>query len=167
MTRGDERVSGSGGPVDPVAARRRLLAEGTLREQLRRQVDEQRDAEHLWEQRAELARERGRVDLAEQALARAAEHRERAGFLEAELIDQESAVEEARRSADQPDRSGVDPAQLLAAMDVDPAEAQLGTMERDAQLDRDLAELKATMGKGPAPAAGGEPPPSPEQPGTG
>lgn len=158
-------MTAAGGPPDRAKARRRLAEVGTERARLRQQVDEQRDAEQLWERRAGLARERGLSDLAEQAQSRAAEHRQRAGYLEAELIDRQAELDQLRQAADQPTRSGVDPAQLLAAMNVDPAEAQLGTMEREAQLDRDLAELKATMGRAPAePAPAAEPESSTGQP---
>ena len=141
-------MSESGRPVGRAEQKQRLADAATVQEQLRQRVNNERAGERLWEQRAELARSRGRADLAEQALARAAEHRERAGYLEAELIDQQSHVEELRGAIEQPSRSGVDPEQLMAALDVDPAEMQLGALARDAELDRDLGALKAKMGKG-------------------
>ena len=136
-----------GSTNDPAELKRRLLQDATALERLRQHVAEERGGERLWLERAELARSRGRADLAEQATARAAEHRERAGYLEADLIEQQQRVEELRQrlrvAGVQPT---VDTAQLLASLDVDPTEARLSELERQAQVDRDLADLKGTIG---------------------
>ena len=136
-----------GATSDPAELKRRLLLEATAYQRLRQHVADARRQEQHWLERVELARSRGRNDLAEQASAKALEHRERAGFLEADLIEQQTRVEELRQSLRTAGPGpAMDATQLLASLDVDLPEAQLAELERQAQVDRDLAELKAKIG---------------------
>ena len=135
------------GPTsDPEDLKRRLLLEATAYQRLRQHVGEERKHEQHWLERVELARSRGRSDLAEQASARALEHRERAGYLEADLIEQQARVEELRQTLRTAGTgAAVDATALLASLDVDLPEAQLSELERQSQVDRDLADLKAKI----------------------
>src|SRR5690242_4385114 len=76
-----------------------LLEAATIEQSLLKRAKSEREAERQWLDRAELATSRGEPALAEEARRRAAEHTDRAGYVEAEYFEQQTHVEELRQAA--------------------------------------------------------------------
>jgi hypothetical protein len=120
-----------------------LLEAATLEQRLLQRVKSEREAERHWLERAELATSRGEPSLADEARRRAAEHGERAGYLEAEYFEQQTHVVELRQAARL--ATGSAGGGAAAAPPVDETvrvERRLAELEEETTLEDDLNQLK-------------------------
>ena len=102
-------------------------------------------ARQCWEARAALAQRKEALDLAEAARQRAAEHCRLARAYHAECLQQQEQIAQLKAALLGPGPlAGPSPS---APDGGDPVDRQLAALEREARLERDLAELKRQLGR--------------------
>jgi phage shock protein A len=97
-----------------------------------------------WEERAALADRKEAHDLAEAARQRAAQHQRRARACRAETAHHRTRIAELKLEL--PRLAATTP--RVVVVPPDDVERRLATLERDARLEGDLAELKRQLGRG-------------------
>jgi phage shock protein A len=126
---------------------RAIVQAATAEHRAHRMMQEQEQEARRWTERAEWARSRGEDQLAAQALRRAAEHSGRAARF-AEIYQSAGArvrlVKRQLRDAD----AGRGPPLLTEPLE-ESLEGRFQALQREEQLDKELAELKARI-SGPA-----------------
>ena len=136
--------------AEQIRLRRQLVQAAAEEHRLYQLATAERRSERRWLERAALAGERGLAVLGADAEARAMEHRERAGYYEAEFFEQRDWVERLRQVVRHPELSAAaEVGEAAEQRERDAAERQLAALEKEARLDRDLAELKDRMGMQP------------------
>lgn len=159
-------MSGSTSGRDPKQAKERFVEAASGEQRLRASAGREREDERKWRERAALALERGRPELAAEAEAQAASHGRKAELYEAELAGLGAEVEHLRQVARNPELGAApDPQRIALASEADVAAHQLDEMEKEDRIQQDLTALKAKMGKLP-PSGAAQPDPADAGPGS-
>jgi hypothetical protein len=101
-------------------------------------------AARRWEARVTLARRKEAADLAAMAQQRAGEHARRAHTYQAESLRQRAHITQLKTALLHPPPV---PRRAIAVADGDAVGQRLDALDRESQLERDLAELKRQLGR--------------------
>jgi phage shock protein A len=169
----DTNLSG----MDHAAAQEYILAFMTTLKQTEQEIARLEAEEATWRQRAQLAAEKGRADLAEQALIQAEASKSKRAPLESERAELASKIEAMRSQLPmlKAGERSVDPDALLVSLqmangdfgnegaaEARAADASIAGLGAESELD----QLKKKMGMAPPspePAPETPPPPSPSE----